>query len=105
LALCALHALVGIVNLLPIEPFDGAVIWHRRSDTPAKPEVESRAEPTSVEEFLAEVSEPEPEFIPLDDDPPLDVDQILEKILATGMESLTDNERLILQEASRHLRR
>jgi hypothetical protein len=93
------------VNLLPIEPFDRR--RHLASPFRRAREAGSRVapEPTSVEEFLAEVSEPEPEIIPLDDDPPLDVDQILEKILATGMESLTESERTILQEASRHLRR
>jgi uncharacterized protein DUF6576 len=104
-ALCALHALVGAVNLLPMDPFDGAMIFRRTQEAPVRPEPVSREAPASVEELFEESGELELDMASLGPEPAPDVDQILDKILASGMESLTEQERSILQEASRHLRR
>jgi hypothetical protein len=103
-ALCALHALTGGINLLPIDPFDGAVIFWRPKDA-GRSEPQPSELPASVEELFEEVGEPDLVPEPTSPEPAPDVDQILDKILASGMESLTELERSILQEASRHLRR
>lgn len=105
IALCALHALAGAVNFLPIEPLDGALIFRAPEPTRARPQLSSVPQQAEPEQPADEVEDMELEIGELDTDPLPDVDQILEKILASGLDSLTERERSILQDASRHLRR
>jgi hypothetical protein len=104
-ALCAAHAMVGAFNLLPIEPLDGSVIFRRSAPLLSRPEAAPPPEPVEAEELFPEAEDLDRELEELDFSGAPNVDQILEKILASGMDSLTEQERTILQQASRHLRR
>ncbi len=103
------HAIVGTVNLFPVWPLDGALFF-RRLDSPREeaiaPQAEEvpRKEAKRIENLILE----ELDAAPREETPPealTDVDAILEKIFASGLHSLTEQERSILHEASRNLRR